>query len=359
MIPAEYYNLIYTLLIVLFAVPVLNRYAGGWTIYEDVREEEPIRSSLGFTVFIILFVGLRPNSPVFADGVGYWAAILDHRWEYYTLEEALHQFATKGLMSFMSSNNISPRLGFIILSSITYGGAFVAMRKLFPCDTMLAMILFCGTFGTFGGAVNGIKSSCAGSMFLCALAYKNNWKICLTFLVLALGFHHSYELVVGAFLVCLFYKNTNGYYILWGVALIIAILHITYFQTLLAGYTDEHGAGYLLTNEDSWVTGFRMDFVLYSAAPLALGWWIKSKVDINGTEYQFRLNTYIVTNSIWLLCMYAAYTNRIAALSWLMFPILILDPILNNKLSDNQHKVLYWFVLGQLVFTLLMALLYL
>lgn len=354
MISAEYYSLVYIIIIILVGIPVILRYANYSNDRMDLEGSEPIGKSLLFTLFIILFVGLRPNSPVFADGPGYWAGILDHRWESYSLEDVNYQFATKWLMSTLSSYGIHPQIGFVVFSIILYGGAFVAMRKMFPRDTLLAMIMFCGNFGVFGGAVNGIKNGMACSMFLCALAYKKNWMACLFFLAISFGFHHSMELSIAAFIVCLFYKNTKVYSYVWTVSLILAILHVTYFQTFFAGFTDEHGAGYLLTNEDSWVTGLRLDFTAYSFAPIALGRWISNKKELQ-PEYRFAFNVYLLMNSIWLLCMYAAFTNRIAGLSWSLFPVIILMPLLNDKVADNQYKVLSWFVIGQLSFTLLMT----
>lgn len=354
MISAEYYQLVYTIIVIIFGIPVCLRYANYSFNRIDFVGKEPIEKSLLFTIFIILFVGLRPNSPVFADGSGYWAGILDHRWEHRSYEDVNYQFATKWLMSFLSSFNIHPQIGFIVFTAIIYGGALIAMRKMFPRDTFLAMIMFCGAFETFAGAVNGIKNGMACSMFLCALAYKDNWKICLFFLAISFGFHHSMELSIAAFIACLFYKNTKVYSCVWVVSLILAILHFTYFQILFAGFTDEHGAGYLLTDEDSWVTGLRLDFAAYSFAPIALGWWVSQKKELQ-SGYRFVFNVYLLMNSIWLLCMYAAFTNRIAALSWSLFPVIILIPLLNDKVAINQYKVLSWFVIGQLSFTLLMA----
>lgn len=354
MIPAEYYQLVYTIIVVVFGIPVCYRYANYGIDRLELADKEPIVKSLLFTFFIILFVGLRPNSPVFADGMGYWKGILDHRWENRPLKDISYQFATKWLMSTLSSLGIHPQIGFIVLASVVYGGALVAMRKMFPRDTFLAMIMFCGTFGTFAGAVNGIKNGMACSMFLCALAYKDNWKVCLIFLIISYGFHHSMELSIAAFIACLFYSNTRVYSYVWIVSLILAILHVTYFQTFFAGFTDEQGASYLLTDENSWVSGLRLDFAAYSFAPIALGWWISCKKELQ-SSYRFVLNVYLLMNSIWLLCMYASYTNRIAALSWSLFPVIILMPLLNDKVSDNQFKVLSWFVVGQLSFTLLMT----
>lgn len=357
MIPAEYYGLVYMLIIIVFAIPICNRYASYNSNRVLSNYREPISKSLLFTILIIIYIGSRPNSPVFADGPGYWYGIIDHRWENYSLEQVSNQFATLYLMTTLSSNNISPRIGFFIFAIISYGFALIAMRKLFPKDTLLAMIMYCGTFCVFGGAVNGIKNGMALSVFLCALAYKDNWKIFIPLLALSIGFHHSMQLSLAVFALCLFYKKTNRYYLAWFFGLIIAAAHITYFQNMLAGFTDEHGQGYLLTNADSlFVTGFRPDFILYSSAPVILGWWLMKKQKIQLPDhYGFCLNVYLVMNTIWLLCMYSSFTNRISALSWALFPILLLYPFLNMQFNPKQYKYVSWIVAGQLAFTTLMT----
>lgn len=359
MIPAEYYNLVYCILLVIFAIPVCLRYQGQ-SSFEIEKSYSSQHLALLFTFFIILFIGLRPNSGVFADGPSYWGAMLDHRWEYYSLESVNYQFATKFVMSTMSFLGFSGRTCFIVLASIIYGFAYVAMRKLFPNDTLLAMIMFCGTFGIFGGAVNGIKNGCGCSLFLCALAYKDDklWKW-LVFLILSFGFHHSLELSIGAFVLCLFYKNTKVYYLLWAFSLGMAIAHNTFFQVALSGLTDEHGASYLLADSSNIdVQGFRPDFVLYSIVPMVLGYWVIFKKKVDDELYTFCLNVYIVTNSIWLLCMYSSFTNRIAALSWVMFPIVLLYPFLKFNLGGGEGKRMNLFVVGQLAFSLLMSVIY-
>lgn len=358
MISAEYYELVYMLIIIAFAIPVCNRYVSYTCARAKNGAKEPIGKSLWFTILIICYIGVRPNSPRFADGPGYWYGILDHRWEYYTMEEVSNQFATKYLMSTMSSLHVDPRIGFFVFAIIMYGFALVAMRKFFPKDTLIAMILYCGTFCVFGGAVNGIKNGMALSVFLCALAYWDKWKVYIPLLLLSLGFHHSMQLSVAAFILCKLYKNTKHYCLLWILGIIIASAHISYFQILFAGYTDESGRGYLITNSDSWVTGFRPDFILYSAVPILIGWWITKKIKIPlSNKYRFCFNTYLVMNTVWMLCMYSAYTNRIAALSWAIFPILLLYPFLNIQLGGRQYKYVTWVVWGQLSFTMFMTLL--
>lgn len=355
MIIDKYYSLVYILIIIGFAIPVSIRYAGYKSNRVLVNVREPLSKSLWFTILIITYIGLRPNSPLFSDGPGYWNGILDHRWETFSIEEIHYQFATKYLMSTLSSMEVSPRIGFFVFAIIYYCLALLAMRKMFPKDTLLAMIMYCGAFCTFGGAVNGIKNGMALSSFLCAIAYRDTWKYYIPFLILSLGFHHSMQISVAAFVACKFYTSTNKYYLLWIFGLLIAATHITYFQNLFAGYTDESGQSYLITDSDSWVTGFRADFILYSSAPLLVGWWVTKKRISIPNDLTFTLNVYLVMNTIWLLCMYSAFTNRIAALSWAIFPILLLYPFLKIPIKRNQYNYAVYSLWGQLAFTTLMT----
>lgn len=100
--------------------------------------------------------------------------------------------------------------------------------------------------------------------------------------------------------------------------------------------------------------GFRIDFIIYSAAPIIVGWIAFFKKKIISRKYRFLLNLYLLANSIWLLCMYAEFTNRIAYLSWFMLPIVLIYPFLNEEWGEDQYKTFRWVALGHLGFTLFM-----
>jgi hypothetical protein len=66
-------------------------------------------------------------------------------------------------------------------------------------------------------------------------------------------------------------------------------------------------------------TGFRWDFLLYSALPIFIGWIATYKKSINDKTYSFILHTYIFSNAFWVLINTAAYSNRFAYLSWFLY----------------------------------------
>ena len=141
----------------------------------------------------------------------------------------------------------------------------------------------------------------------------------------------------------------------------LSILHVTFFQDLFAGMTDAQGAGYLnFEMDEHWasVIRFRPDFVLYSSVPVIIGFRMVNVHRVRSKMYDFILNMYLLTNSVWMLCMYATFTNRIAYLSWFIYPIVLIYPFLENKWGINQYRILRIVVYGHLVFTLFMQFIY-
>ena len=215
-----------------------------------------------------------------------------------------------------------------------------------------------GAFITFSSAVNGIKAGVAASLFCCAIAYKNKLWLAALFLAFSFGFHHSMHVCIAAFIVVYFYKNTKVYSCFWVVCLFMAVSHVTYFQNFFAGLTDEKGASYLLGGD--YITGMRYDFVLYSVMPIMMGWYITFKKKVVMPEYQFILNLYLLLNGLWLLCINASFTNRIAALSWFLYPIVLIYPFLTSMeiVGVNKYKLFAKIMLLHLGFTLFMNFVY-
>lgn len=161
------------------------------------------------------------------------------------------------------------------------------------------------------------------------------------------------SMVVGAFIIVKFYNKPKFHFIVWGISLLIAAAHITVFQNLFMSVADDHGAGYL--GEQQFGKGFRIDFILYSAMPVLVGYYAIFKKKIQSDNYNTLLSTYLLTNSIWMLCMYAEFTNRIAYLSWFMYPIVLIYPFLNIKWSERQYRQAITVAALHLGFTLFMT----
>jgi hypothetical protein len=167
---------------------------------------------------------------------------------------------------------------------------------------------------------------------------------------------------VAAFVTTLFIRNTKYYFVLWVFCLLMALAHVTAFAHFFAGATTEHGASYLLSDgaDDGTKGGFRLDFILYSAMPILVGWYVlfKKRLEVSDT-YINLLNLYMCLNGVWMLCMYASYTNRIAYLSWFLYPIVLIYPFLNEEwMEDNKYQIFSVVMLAHLGFTLFMKIIY-
>ena len=311
-------------------------------------------------VALAVFVGLRPQASCFVDSNNYIAFYNLIEGGKYKFEPQAENFIFDNLFSWMASNQLGWSFFFLVIAVIYFGGMYIACAKIFPYDTLISFLVYLAAFSTFSYGTNGIKAGAAASLFLIAIAYYRNSFIAILFLCLSLGFHHSMVLPIGAFILAYFYRNTKAYFIGWCLSLLVALLHISFFQNLLAGFTDERGAAYLLSSGEDWggKSGFRFDFVLYSAMPVLVGYWAIIKKQIVSQTYEFLLSIYLITNSVWMLCMYVNFTNRIAYLSWFLYPIVLIYPFLNEDFGENRYRVFANVACLHLLFTLFMSIVY-
>lgn len=129
---------------------------------------------------------------------------------------------------------------------------------------------------------------------------------------------------------------------------------------LFADLSNDKGAAYLASDGLDWggQTGFRIDFVLYSAMPALVGYWAVFKRKIQSKRYEFMLAIYLTTNSIWMLCMYANFNNRIAYLSWFMYPVVLVYPFFCQDFGPDWNRQLSKVTSLHLLFTLFMEIIY-
>ncbi len=361
MIEASIYSSIYLIIVTILTVIATNRLGSQieLTTIKSVRESYP---GYALALFFALFIGFRPLSArSFVDmknyDTVYYALLYGKPFE---LDINSENFIFDNLFSWLGANLYDITVFFVIIALCYFLFAYKAATLLFRNYAFLAFVVFLGAFSTFSYATNGIKAGAAASFFLCALGYRDNWLKAALFLLLSLGFHHSMIMPIVAFILAWFIKNPKYYFAVWVIAFLIAAAHITFFQELFAGMADEGGASYLNNTEGDWggKSGFRFDFVLYSALPVVIGYLAIFKYQLRSRTYSFLLNIYLLTNAIWMLCMYAAFTNRIAYLSWLMYPVVTIYPFFCQEFMPEQTKRLKQVVWFQLLFTLFMEVIY-
>lgn len=352
---ANYYQSIYLVIVLILSVIAMSQYSSGVLNRVDRKSTANVPLTFCVVLFMILFIGFRPIHDVFYDTVNYansysylWGTVFNFEWE---TENLIYD----NLLSFMACHCIPIELFFLTIAVVYFSGIFIACNRLFPKDVLLAFVVYLAAFSTFSYATNGIKAGAAASLFLVALAHCDRKLISILIALITYGMHHSMTLVIVAYTIVMFIKNPKYHFIIWGFSFIMAALHITWFQHFFAGFTDEHGAGYLLSERNS---GFRIDFIVYSAVPVIIGYYMIYKQKLQSNMYNVILSLYLLTNSVWMLCMYSDFTNRISYLSWFLYPIVLLYPFVNIYWSNRQYTYLKYVVWGHLGFTLFMTVIF-
>lgn len=359
MIPANYYRHIYLLLVVVLTII-------SYVVYNQKKSTNPNQNKnllLFLTVFLILFIGNRPNNVTFFTDTANYYVYYDtfYKGQIFQFNFLTENLIFDNLLAFWGSLDLGMPSFVLLITTLYFGCTYAAVKRMFNVNATVAYIVFLGAFSTFSYATNGIKSGAAASIFLLALSYRDNKTICLLLSLLSLGFHHSMQLPVCALIISLIYKNTKVYMLLWIVCVILSPFNISLFRDFFAGLTDDKGGEYLISEVEDWggKSGFRPDFIIYSAMPVLVGWWaiFKKKIELS-QNYICILNIYLITNSVWMLCMYASYTNRIAYLSWLMYPVVLIYPYLNEKWGPNKYSVFSNVMFLHLGFLLFMSFVY-
>lgn len=352
---AELYHPIYLVIVTIATFLVVKSYPADPSLYYTRRNS---RSGLGLllSIFLFFFIGQRPiNDAFFADMSAYKYLYNVQEGLPYVFDSSVDNLFFDNWFSWMASQSIGISLIFIIFAAVYFGCIYFATKRIFPDDSLLALLVYLAAFSTFSYGTNGLKAGMATATFLLAIAYRDKLWISIPIALFTYTQHHSMILVIVAYFLTLIVKDSKYYFIGWVFCLLMAALHVTAFQTLFAGFTDEQGAQYLLSKRNS---GFRIDFILYSIVPIWIGYLMVYKYKIESGMYKFLLNLYLCTNGVWLLCMYANFTNRISYLSWFIYPIVLLYPFLNIEWSDNQPRYLRYVVYGHLAFTLFMTFVY-
>lgn len=365
MIAAKHYYTIYLIIVTIITLFVYYKYnrKNGNIIYFLKKKKR--YGAIILALFMVLFIGFRPESPVFVDMINYtefYHAL--YQGESFIFDKEAENLLFDNYFAWVGSMDFGTTFFFVSIAAIYFICTYIACKRMFPQDTLATYLVFLAAFSTFSYGTNGIKAGAAASIFLMALSYRENLKICIPLILTSWGFHHSMIMPAVAFILTLVYKNSKIYFAAWCLCLLIAMAHITFFQELFAEImsdSGDSGANYLNDVNSDWGgrSGFRIDFVIYSVMPILVGYIAVYKKKLQLSKlYTCLLNLYMTLNGTWMLCMYANFTNRIAYLSWFLYPIVLIYPFLNENWGVSRYKDFSRIMLAHLAFTLFMKFIY-
>jgi hypothetical protein len=192
---------------------------------------------------------------------------------------------------------------------------------------------------------------------------KINLIIAVLLSIAAMAVHKSTTLPVLCFVVAYFFRSTKLALVFWAISILLNLVAHGAIESFFGGLGfDDRLTSYIGSAEQYAKTeksGFRPDFLLYSAMPIWMAYYVLVKRGIKSRVYSLIANTYIYANSFWVMLMQASFSNRFAYLSWFMLPIVLAYPCLCMNIWDiKQGKTAARIMLAHSAFTFFMTFIY-
>lgn len=154
-----------------------------------------------------------------------------------------------------------------------------------------------------------------------------------------------------------FIKRLKVAFWIWILCILLSLVSGNFFINLFSAFGFDDRMGRYATDSLAQFahSGFRWDFLLYSAMPVLLAWYIDRRGVLDNT-FTFLANTYILANSIWILICRIPFSNRFAYLSWFLYGLVLAYAVIRMPIWKDQDKRAGWILLGHSFFTIFMFL---
>lgn len=358
------------MLVVPYSLMLMN--TSGDTLAVGEKNKGDYRWTLLLSILLALWIGTRPTDAI---GMGYGDSINYARsYELMAANDLSLSTAVLGsewlwqlmmIVCIQCSLDVS---SFFLIVAIGYVmTATWAMKKILPTRPYLGFLFLISSLMYYSFSVNGLRNGLACHMILLAMAFfmDDRWSVAALIAFLAIGIHRSVLLPIVAALAAwkLIRKPRYAIYF-WLLCIVMSLYGGDLFMNYLAslGYDDRmatYTSGDLADHRDMFsATGFRWDFLAYSAVPIALTWLVNILRKKRDGWFNIISVTYILCNAFWVLVIRAEYSNRFAYLSWFLYPVVIAYPLCNMKAWRNQNYVAGLTLLLYFSFTFIMDTLY-
>ncbi len=316
-----------------------------------------------YAFLFVIIVGLRPISGAFGDTLNYARTYSEMQGSPLFIEnDILFTF-----LMWWCAQRMSVEYFFLIVEILYIVPMILACKRLMNKNYDIA-ILFCfAAFSFFTYGVNGIRNGMACSLVMLALTYISGnlieKVICALLAIIAINIHGSTALPVLCMIGAYFIRLPRTMFLFWGISIILSLIAGGPISNLFTqlGF-DERLSDYIITEVDENLfsrAGFRWDFLLYSAIPILLGYYIIFEKKVFDRTYLLLLGTYIYANSFWIMVIRANYSNRFAYLSWFLYPLVLVYPLLKLDIwHKTQGRKTAFIMVAHLAITLFLFFIY-
>lgn len=364
LLPVRYYTMVFYW--TMFAICVLTSlyYQASPGCVKLYRKNSLFLPFL-WALVLIVYIGLRPCSWVFMDMMLY-----RHLWGITDASSIQFSFNLRSEWFFtlvtVVCKNLVPdvQFWFLILELIYIGCQFWACKKLMWENVWLAIMFVFLSYQFYAYGTNGLRNGLATAILMLSISFfcdrnKIGFLIGSALFIMAMGCHRSVVMPMAAVLVSLFVIKDIKYAVyIWLGCIVISLFSGNIFLNFLSGLGfDNRMESY--TNASERVmstfshTGFRWDFLIYSAMPVWLAWYVR-RLGIQDKTFSILANTYIIANSFWILVCRVAFSNRFAYLSWFMYALVLAYAVIRIPIWKNQDRVAGQILLAHSLFTIIM-----
>lgn len=333
-------------------------------------ESSPMQGmALLLTLAIAFFIGLRRSNAIFGD-MGMYRHTYENVLAGYSPMSLHTEWLWDNFMYFCKSIGFNSTEFFLIVDIVYFFCMFICALLLMRRNLWIAMMFFFTAFSTYSFGTNGIRNGMSSSIELVAITLLTMGKTkhvpAFILMFIAFSIHRSTILPSAAAIASLYFiKDTKTAIRFWiasiGISLVAGPLVEQFFAAL--GF-DDRMSNYASSNReegsmgDFSQSGFRWDFLLYSAAPVAMIWYVTRYRKFTDKAYIFIANIYLLCNAFWVMVIRSAFSNRFAYLSWFIYPIVMAYPLLRMNIwkdQDRKTALIFFFYSG---FTFFMFFIY-
>ena len=256
------------------------------------------------------------------------------------------------LMNGCKAAGFDIQIFFTIVAAGYVFSAFWAVKRFMPTDPMLGVVFLLTSLMFFPFGVNGIRNGLACHLVLLGASYllEDKWVPGAVIFLVAFGIHRSTMLPIAAILFAIFLMRNVRYAILfWFASIFLSLIAGGAISSLFAGLGfDDRMTQYTTSTDMSEFSrsGFRWDFLLYSAAPVLMAWYVCIKKNLQDNWYNVLCTAYCLCNGFWVMVIRSAFSNRFAYLSWFLYPFVIAYPLVNMPLQEDQDRFTGWVLLA-------------
>lgn len=257
------------------------------------------------------------------------------------------------LLTSTLSEFLNVKMYFVVITVIYLFNYLISIIKLVGNKSYWLVVTVIMSMAFTNYAINTMRAGLALSFIVLSFCmYPNKWKM-LCCIIIGSAIHTSVVLPSLMIIISYFYPNTKLFYKLWFLAIPLSFLAGGYFMGLFASMSDDSRTSYLINISNSrYNIGFRIDFIIYSLAPIIIGWYYINKCHFVDNLYYLIYNSYILTNIFWILVIRANYSDRFAYLSWFLIPFVVVYPLLKQDLPIKKNVWLAIILLGETMFKL-------